>query len=335
VPLRTATISVLLLLKNAEPYLEDLLGVLSAQRHPFDLRLVAVDSGSTDGTLDILARHPVRVIQIPPEAFNHGETRNLAARQADPDSKYLVYLSQDALPVDENWLVYLIQPMEVDPAVAGTFSRHIPRPDASPSLVRQLTTMWQTGGSQRLVKQMPSDPAEYERDKFFYIYFSNTSSAIRREVWEQIPFRKLDFAEDADWADRVLRAGYRLVFEPSSVVLHSHDYRIIEQFRQNVDHTEAMAALFDPPHFHRPRRLLLQLASIPREVARDWRFMRASPEYTGTPFVQRVGWVLRSPLWHAASVLGSWTGAYLERLPGAWRKNLGRQRRIQRGLEDR
>lgn len=327
-------VSLLLLVKNAEPYMEGLLTAVFAQRHPYDLQVVAVDSGSTDATLEILSRHPVRVIQISPEDFNHGVTRNLAAREADPESKYIVYLSQDALPADEHWLRNLIRPMVDDTGVAGTFSRHIPRPEASPSFVRQLTTMWQTGGSERLVKQMPSDPGEYERGKFFYIYFSNTSSAIRREVWEQIPFRRLDFAEDADWADQVLQARYKIVYEPASIVLHSHDYRIIEQFRQNVDHTEAMVALFDPPHFHRSRRLLLQLASIPSEVVRDWRFMRRSPLYQGSSLGQQGRWMLRSPMWHAASLLGSWTGAYLDRLPGAWRKNLGRQRRLQRGLED-
>lgn len=326
-------VSLLLLVKNAEPYLEELLTAVFAQRHPFDLQVVAVDSGSSDATLEILARHALRVIQIPAQEFNHGETRNLAAQEADPASQYFVYLSQDALPADEHWLRNLIQPMEDDPQVAGTFSRHIPCSGASPSLVRQLTTMWQTGGEARLVKQMPADPEAYERDKFFYIYFSNTSSAIRREVWEQIPFRRLDFAEDADWADRVLSVGYKLVFEPTSIVLHSHDYRIIEQFRQNVDHTEAMVALFDPPHFHRPRRLLLQLASIPREVARDWRFMRSSTYHRNASWLQQARWTMRSPLWHLASVLGGWTGAYLDRLPEPWRKFLGRQRRIQLGIE--
>jgi rhamnosyltransferase len=321
-------VSVLLLVKNAVPHLETLLGVIQMQRFEEKIEVIALDSGSSDRTVDILVEKGVRYIEISAQNFNHGETRNMAAREADPASKYFVYLSQDALPADENWLRNLIQPMEDDLAVAGTFSRHIPRPDASPSLVRQLTTMWQTGGAERLVKAMPDDPEVYERDKFFYIYFSNTSSAIRRDVWEKIPFRRLDFAEDADWADRVLRAGYKIVFEPSSIVLHSHDYRIIEQFRQNVDHTEAMVALFDPPHFHRPRRLLLQLASIPGEVVRDWRFMRASPFYSEAGLRRRTGWILRSPLWHAASVLGSWTGAYLDRLPIARRKNLGRQRRL-------
>ena len=129
-------VSLLLLVKNAEPYLEELLKAVFAQRHPYDLQVVAVDSGSSDATLEILARHPVRVIQIPPEDFNHGETRNLAVREADPASKYIAYLSKNALPANENWLRNLIQPLEDGPVVAGTFSRHAPRPGASPSLVR-------------------------------------------------------------------------------------------------------------------------------------------------------------------------------------------------------
>jgi rhamnosyltransferase len=328
-------VTIALLIKNGEDYLSSLLTSLRGQESEVNVHILAIDSGSTDDSLEILAQHSVRVIQIPPEDFNHGETRNLAAREADLRSDYLVYLSQDAIPVDEYWLENLIRPLEDDPQVAGAFSRHIPRPGASPSLVRQLTTMWQTGGEERIVKVMPDDPQVYERDKFFYIYFSNTSSAIRRDVWEQMPFRKLDFAEDADWADQVLRAGYKLVFEPSSIVLHSHEYRISEQFRQNVDHTEAMVALFDPPHFHRPRRLLLQLASVPREVARDWRFMRSSDYHKDASKLQKARWMLRSPFWHMASVLGGWTGAYLERLPESWRRYLGRQRRLQRGLGNR
>ena len=328
-------ITTVLLVKNGLPYLPDVLDAIFSQDTNSRFEVLAIDSGSTDGSLEVLGRYPVRVIQISPQEFNHGETRNVAAREADPESKYIVYLSQDALPADENWLQNLIQPMEDDPAVAGTFSRHIPRPNASPSLVRMLTTMWQTGGSERLVKQMPSDQAEYERDKFFYIYFSNTSSALRSATWEQIPFRRLEFAEDADWADRVLRAGHRIVYEPSSIVLHSHDYRIIEQFRQNVDHTEAMVRLFDPPALRDRWLLLKQLRSLPRAVWRDIKFMRRDDFYQGASWWRQMYWAIRSPWWYLASFTGGWVGARLDRLPGSWRVLFGRQERLKRGIKDR
>jgi len=322
-----------LLVKNAAPYLPEILSAVLSQRLEAEFEVLAVDSGSTDATLQILARYPVRVIRIPPEAFNHGETRNLVAREAHFSSQFVVYLSQDALPRDDQWLSNLLSPFAEDPSVAGVFSRHIPRPGASPSLVRQLTTQWQTGGEHRLVKQMPDSIAEYEANKDYYIYFSNTSSALRREVWRSIPFSPVGFAEDADWADRALRAGHKVVFEPKSVVVHSHDYSIIEQFRQNVDHTNAMIALFDPPTYHDHSLWWRALLRCPREVWRDWRFLRTSPYHEGTRPWAKLRWALRSPAWHLASVVGGWAGANLERIPKPWRVRLGRQERLKRGTE--
>src|SRR5690606_35698650 len=96
----------------------------------------------------------------------------------------------------------------------------------------------------RIVKEMPEARSVYERDRLYYAYFSDTSSAIRRSVWEAHPFPRTDFGEDAAWADRVLIAGFRIVFEPASRVIHSHDYPLLEQFRQNVDHSAGMRQLF-------------------------------------------------------------------------------------------
>jgi rhamnosyltransferase len=274
-------------------------------------------------------------VQIPAEDFNHGETRNLAAREAQPDAEYLVYLSQDAVPADDLWLANLIQPLEEDSMVAGGFSRHLPPPGTSPSLARQLTRFWQTGSAERLVKEMPEDENFFARDRVYYAAFSNTSSAIRRSVWEQIPFRELEFAEDADWADRVIKAGYKIVFEPDSKVLHAHDYSIIEQFRQNVDHTDAMVRLFDPPVFHDRWLLARQILSVPRAVWRDVKYMRRSPFYQGSGLFQQIRWALRSPFWHTASHLGTWFGARLQRMPAWLRLLFRRQERLRRGIQNR
>lgn len=162
-------ISILLLTKNAGDRLEDLLKRLVSQRDVGKREILAIDSGSRDGTKRILESYSIKVTSIEPASFNHGETRNMAGREADPGSDYLVYLSQDAIPADEHWLANLIRPLEDDPQVAGVFSRHIPPPGTSPSLVRQLTTMWQTGGTERLVEVIPDDLEHYERDKFIYI----------------------------------------------------------------------------------------------------------------------------------------------------------------------
>ena len=323
--------TVILLIKNGEAYLDEVLAAIYRQDTGFDFQVIAIDSGSQDRSKEILKRYPVRLVEIAPSTFNHGDTRNLGAHLAGSDTDYLVYLTQDATPKNEHWLASLMAPFFEDEKIAGVFSRHEPRPDSSAALTRQLTTVWQSGSQQRCVKTMPADPAIYERDKLFYIYFSDTSSALRRTVWEQIPFRRLAFAEDADWADRALQAGYRIVFEPASIVIHSHDYSFMEQFRQNADHTAGMKTLFGPQIISGVQNWLRLFGGVPREVWRDWQFTCSEPAFVSQPWRRKANSMFHSPAWHIASALGTWTGAHLDWLPPQARLALSRQERIRKG----
>lgn len=323
-------VTIILLLKNAEKYLPEQLEKIFSQNVSFDYEILAIDSGSKDRTQEILRANPaVQVIQITPGSFNHGETRNLGARNANKESKYLVYLTQDAIPSDNRWLANLVAPLMADEKLAGAFSRHIPRPNASPSLVRQMTTVWQTGGLQSLKKNMPEDDEEYLRNRFYYIYFSNTSSAINRNILEKYPFMKVNFAEDAVWADAVIRAGYTVQYEPASAVIHSHDYSLLEQFRQNVDHAAAMNELFHPANYQSSMSWWRQFRSIPRQVWRDWFFICKSTNYIDTSLQQKILFMIKSPFWQLASSMGAFVGAHLDRYPDSIRGFLSRQKRIQ------
>jgi len=233
-------ISIVIPVKHGERFLKEVLVGIFDQVCDLSFDVILIDSGSADRSLEIARQFPVRLIEIPSESFNHGETRNLALKVSDPDTKFIVFLSQDATPYNQDWLCNLIIPFGEDELVAGVFSRHIPRPGASVPTVRQLVEGTQTGGVSRIVKQMPASLVEYQENITHYIWFSNTSSAVRKSVFEKYPFKSVNFAEDAVWADEILRAGYKIVYEPSSVVIHSHNYNLVEQFRQNVDHQHAM-----------------------------------------------------------------------------------------------
>lgn len=324
----TPSTTIILLVKNGERYLAELLALVYAQRGAGDFEVLAIDSGSRDRSKTILAQYPVRLHEIPPQEFDHGETRNLGARLAHPAAQFLVYLTQDATPANDAWLANLLKPLRESPAVAGVFSRHVPRPHTAPALARQLRTVWQTGGSERLVKTMPADREAYRRSKLYYAYFSDTSSAIRRSVWEQTPFRPLPFAEDADWADRALQAGHTIVFEPSSTVIHSHDYPVLDQFRQNVDHTAGMKELFPGSIYQGWESWLRLFAGIPQQVIADWRYTFRAEPFSKSPVKQKLFWLAHSPAWHIASATGTFIGAHLEGLPVGLRRGLSRQERL-------
>jgi len=318
-------ISIIILLKNGERYLPDILNAVFKQEINEQFEVICIDSGSSDKTLEIISSYCVRMYQIKPIDFNHGETRNLGGKLSSEDSTFLVYLSQDAIPADKYWLKNLIEPMIKDDLVAGCFSRHIPRETSSPSLVRQLLYYWQTGGKQRIVKQFPSSEEEFYKNRTYYNTFSNTSSAIRKSVWKHIPFSKVTFAEDALWADQVLRQGYKIVYEPSSCVIHSHDYPIIEQFRQNVDHAFAMKKLFNPPDYSKRSYWVRLLFSIPIQIWRDWFFIYNHEPFKSYSYGRKIYFQYHSICWHFASALGTIVGANYEKIPSSLRIIFSRQ----------
>jgi rhamnosyltransferase len=42
-------------------------------------------------------------------------------------------------------------------------------------------------------------------------------------VWEKHPFKQLSFGEDIEWSERVMKEGYKIVYDPRSAVIHSHN----------------------------------------------------------------------------------------------------------------
>jgi len=329
-----SSVAVVLLVKNGSRYLREVVASVQAQQTRHHVRVLAIDSGSTDASLEILSQRQVDTIRIPAAEFNHGDTRNLGVTLVGEDTDFVVFLTQDATPADGSWLANLVEPLVKDARVAGAFSRHIARPGSSPALVRQLNESWQTGQVRRIVKEMPEDRSAYERNRLYYVYFSDTSSAIRRSVWEDNPFPRTDFAEDAAWADRVLMAGYRIVFEPASKVIHSHDYPLLEQFRQNVDHAAGMGRLFPDSVDRSTRSWLRALGGIPKQVLTDVHYMRL-PRYTLASPGQKLLWAVHSPFWHLASVAGTWLGLRLHSLRPEHRILVSRQERQRLGPRPR
>jgi rhamnosyltransferase len=225
-------ISVVIPTRNGAETLPALLDALWAQRTRYPVEIVAVDSGSTDGTLQLLRRRAHQLLQIAPETFNHGLTRNLGIERATGD--VVVLLVQDALPLSDTWLATITAPLVADPALAGTFARQVPRTDAT-ALTRRSLERWVAASSEPFVARLESrdafdalEPAE----RFRTCAFDNVASCIRRSVWQEHPLQTSPIAEDVAWARDVLLAGYGLAFVPEAVVMHSHDRPALYEYRR-------------------------------------------------------------------------------------------------------
>jgi len=218
--------SILLLTKNEAGNIGACLDAICAQKNAGEFEVVVVDSGSTDGTTEIVANYPVRFEKIRAEDFHHARTRNFAAGLAQ--GEFLVYLAADALPASNEWLEALLGNF-ADARVAAVYGRHMPNEGSS--LERQ-DTLDAVYGQERLVK----DPLLGQEMGYRYFHFSTVNAAIRKNAWEKTRFPEdLKCFEDLGIAKRILDSGAKIVYEPRAAVFHSHNHTGPGLFKRYFD----------------------------------------------------------------------------------------------------
>jgi rhamnosyltransferase len=291
-------VSVVIPAFNAGPGFEELLGKLAAQQTGFDYEILVIDSGSSDGTVELARRYGASAHRIREAEFDHGATRNLGVSLSN--SEYVAFIVQDAVPLDERWLAAMVEDLERDELVAGVYGRQIPRPESSP-LTRVLVNGWPTADLGRR-EQYVRDPALYRKlppaERRTLATFDNVSSCVRRSVWEEIPFEQTVFGEDLRWGKSAVEAGYKVVYEPRSAVFHSHERGAMYDLRRHYMEGQVLLDLFGLAPTPNLALLLLNVLRFSASLALQLRQDEKSRAARLMPLVLR----------HAIS---SQTGAYL------------------------
>ena len=211
--------SIVVPVKNGDLWLERLLDGLMQQTLFPQSEIIVIDSGSTDRSLEIIGRYPVKLIQIPAADFNHGLTRNLGVREAD--GEYVIMTVQDAVPAGNDWLELLLGGFTGD-CVAGVCGQQVVphEKDKNPALWFRPVSGHRTWFSHF------DDPADFlelsptaQRET---IAWDNVTAAYRRTILLENPFPAVDFAEDLCWAKMILLKGYTLGFVSGAIVYHYH-----------------------------------------------------------------------------------------------------------------
>jgi rhamnosyltransferase len=314
--------SVLILTKNAGPRLAQVLAAVLDQAFDGRFEVVVVDSGSRDGTLELVRSQPaVKLVEIAPGEFGHGRTRNFAAAQSR--GEFLVYITHDAVPQGRDWLSELLKPF-ADAQVAGVFGRHVAHRDADAFTVRDLEAHFANIGSYPAVLSKATDPARYQTDIGWVQllhFFSNNNSALRRAVWERHPFPDVHFAEDQLWARSIIEAGYAKAYAADAVVAHSHSFGAMSQLRRAFDEAAAFRHLFGYRLGHTPMHFLKTAFGL---SARDIAYGRQN-RMGIAPILRRVGQ-------DVGLAAGHFLGTHSGRLPAGLRRSLSHDRRLMDSL---
>jgi rhamnosyltransferase len=224
-------VSIVILTKNAGDRFRNILQRVFSQKFSGEYEVIVIDSGSIDDTVSMAQSFPVKMTRIKPEEFHHGRTRNLGAKLSI--GRTLVYLTQDAFPLHEDWLQKLTECLK-DPKVAMVVGRQIPWEDTKPPE----KFFYRYYFPEHKI-EVCSGVSHYYHDN---IFISNVNSAIKRSVWQDLMFSEnIVRGEDKEFARRVLLGGWGIVYQPEAVVRHAHDLGLWSVFRTSLDIGKALS----------------------------------------------------------------------------------------------
>ena len=222
------------------------------------MQVVVVDSGSTDGSLELSQQAGFTVLHTKAQDFNHGATRQWALEQgflnpqpnpangaipsASSPPDFIVFLTQDAMLANPNALEELLQAFQ-DPQIAAAYGRQLPKPEAH--WLEAHTRSFNYPDASRTVQLQ--DKASLGIKACF---LSNSFAAYRLQaLMAQGGFpAHLPLGEDTFTAAKLLLSGQSLRYQANAAVYHSHNYNGLQDFQR----------MFDTGVFHAQNPWLLQ-----------------------------------------------------------------------------
>lgn len=169
----------------------------------------------------------LKVTHIKKSEFDHGAVRHMAAEQSKAD--IVVFMTQDAVPEDENTISELIRPL-VDGKAEMSYCRQIPKKGAD--LIEKYTRAFNYPPESRI--KTKADLPKLGVKTFFC---TNVCSAYLKKVYDGLGGfpHPVILNEDNILAGRAVEAGFRISYTAEARVLHSHNYSGIKQFHRNFD----------------------------------------------------------------------------------------------------
>lgn len=191
-------------------------------------QLIVVDSGSRDGTNELTIATGITPLIISSDEFNHGGTRNMAAKLA-PKVDLLIFLTQDAILSSADSLFNIVSFFN-DPSVAAVCGRQLPHDNANPIATHARQFNYPKDSCVKSIQDVSSLGLKVA-------FMSNSFAAYRREIYEKMggfPVNTI-LAEDMYLTAKMILSGYKVAYCATATVKHSHNYTPWQEFRRYFD----------------------------------------------------------------------------------------------------
>lgn len=258
------TVSIVMRSMNDIKYIEQTLQAITTQIFT-DFELINVDSGSSDGTFEIVRKYnPDKSYQIKPSEYIPGRVLNNAILKCS--GEIIVFNNSDCIPQNREWLGNLIRPLLEDKNVMAVYANQLSRLDARPLVKKDNSRAFGDGYVAAGWKH----------------FFSLASSAARKSTLLQTPFNeKIQYSEDIEWSWRMKQNGAKIIYVPDAMVEHSHNYTLHEVWKRFYNEGVADVVIFGKNDARPCYRCLI---SAILEILRDTVYLLKSGHWFDIPY---------------------------------------------------
>lgn len=220
------TIDIICPLYNAEEYIDKLHESLLKQKNVKINMIKYVLTESKDKTENYLKENRLNYVTLKKNDFFHSTARENAARESSAD--IIVFITQDIVIEDEDWLEKLVSPI-ISKEAEACYSRQLTKYDN----IEKYTRECNYPDKSRI--KTKDNIKELGLKTFF---FSDASSAIDAKVFKELNYydgKKFMFNEDMYIAYKLITNGYKIKYCADSIVYHSHKFTIKQIYYRYKD----------------------------------------------------------------------------------------------------
>lgn len=260
-----------------------------------------IDSSSIDATVDVATSRGFQVKKILPDDFNHGGTRNVAAKELY-QSDILVFLTQDAILNSKLSLTKIVSYFENDEKIVAVCGRQLPHDDANPLATHARFFNYPEESCVKSIRDIPSLGIKTA-------FMSNSFAAYRTKTFFELggfPENTI-LAEDMYLTAKMIKAGYKVAYCAEASVKHSHNYTPWQEFQR----------YFDIGVFHASEPWIRK--EFGSAEGEGIRFIRSEVVFL---YKKAPLWIPRALITSACKLFGYKLGQRYRKLPWSWCRRL-------------
>lgn len=217
-------VTVLIPTKNVCNYIDEVIqSILDLDYPKGNTEIIILDAFSTDGTIEVLSKYPVKIIQEdcnPPTAYNHVLDK--------VKSEIIAFGDGDAI-VDKNWLKQLVKHLNnTKVAGAGGLCLTANKDKLVPRIIGYEL--------QNRYERMPNDISRITTMNVIY----------KKSVLQEVSGfnEELDTGYDAEVGHKMIRLGYKISFDREAIVYHYHRSNLRSFFKQQYTYGLSVAKMY-------------------------------------------------------------------------------------------